>query len=85
MRRIGHVAVALALVTATGGPALAAGICQTQKFTCATTMPLGGYCECTARGQTEDGTVVDRAPRRGGRTNARAAGCGIHPNDPGCR
>lgn len=61
-----------------------ANVCQTDKnLICATTMPVGGFCECTAHGMTDDGTVLARAPS-GARINATAGGCGTHPNAPGC-
>jgi hypothetical protein len=66
-----------------GGSAMAANICQAGKLTCATTMPTGGYCECTAHGTTEGGTVVPKpAPHR--KVNASAGGCGTRPGTPGC-
>ncbi|MBV9758388.1 MAG: hypothetical protein JO047_15175 [Alphaproteobacteria bacterium] len=83
MRRIGFLIFALLpAATFTGGPAQA-NMCQTDHFSCATAMPLGGYCECTSRGNTESGDVVSRVERRG--VNATAGGCGAHPEDPGCR
>ncbi len=71
-------------MTAFGGEALAANTCRTDTLTCATTMPVGGYCECTSRGNTQGGAVVGntRASRRP--ANAIAGGCGAHPNAPGC-
>ena len=47
-------------------------------------MPVGGYCECTSRGRTEDGTVA-KAGARPGPANATAGGCGAQPNAAGCR
>lgn len=79
MGRFIILAVALAALAA---PASAANMCRTASLSCATTMPVGGYCECTARGQTEDGTVASAAPRR---TNSTAGGCGAQPNSAGCR
>ncbi len=71
-------AVALA-----GGAASAANICQAGKLTCATNMPVGGYCECTGGGTTQDGTVVAKpAPHR--KVNSTAGGCGVNPKAPGC-
>ncbi|MDT7952604.1 MAG: hypothetical protein RQ966_13970 [Acetobacteraceae bacterium] len=64
--------------------ASAANICNAPPLSCATTMPVGGYCECTAKGATHDGTVEAR-PAKGGRINSTAAGCGSNPNAPGCR
>jgi len=76
---------ALALMTlGAGGVAVAANTCVAEDLTCATTMPIDGYCECTARGVTKSGTVVAKAPAQR-RTNATAGGCGAHPNSPGCR
>ena len=66
------------------GSAYAANMCQAGKMNCATTMPVGGYCECTSRGTTTDGTVVAKpAARRS--TNATPGGCGANPSAPGCR
>lgn len=72
-----------AAVALAGGPAHAA-TCQAEGLTCPTTMPVGGYCECTSRGKTQGGTVVEKAasPKR---SNATAGGCGANPNAPGCR
>ena len=66
-----------------GGHALA-NVCRTNTLMCATTMPVDGYCECTSHGSMEDGTVVVSPPARQ-HLNASAGGCGLHPNDPGCR
>ncbi len=74
---------ALAAFAVAGGPARAAS-CQAEHMMCATAMPVGGYCECTARGATESGTVVDRPMSRRS-MNATAGGCGAHPNAAGCR
>jgi len=84
MRLIGYLSVALLAVTALGGPASAANICQAEKMTCATTMPVGGYCECVAHGNTQDGTVVSKAAPSH-KVNATAGGCGVNPNAPGCK
>lgn len=73
----------LALGLATGS-AQAAGICRSDHLTCATNMPVGGYCECTARGSTEGGTVEAR-PAPGNKVNSTSGGCGSQPNSPGCR
>ena len=67
------------------GSAQAANLCSAPPLSCATTMPIGGYCECSARGETKDGTVVERALRRSHRVNSTAGGCGTHPDAPGCR
>ena len=65
-------------------PAHAANVCSAPPLSCATTMPIGGYCECTSRGATQDGTVVEK-PVRGKPVNSTAGGCGVQPNAPGCR
>lgn len=84
MRRIVYLTFALlAAAVVTGGPAFA-NMCKTDNLTCATTMPVGGYCECTSRGTTEGGTAFTRIETRRP-PNATAGGCGAHPNDPGCR
>jgi hypothetical protein len=78
--------LALALFTAAefASGAAQANVCQAGKLTCATTMPVGGFCECTSGGTTQDGTVVSKpAPRR--KVNSTAGGCGSQPNAPGCR
>ena len=49
---------------------------------CSTTMPIGGYCECTAHGATHGGTVVNTPAKRP--INSTAGGCGAHPEAPGC-
>jgi len=71
----------LAVAALAAGPA-SANTCQTDKLTCATTMPVDGYCECTSHGMTQDGTVVSTPARRP--ANATAGGCGAHPQAPGC-
>ena len=64
-------------------PAAAANICQAEKLTCPTTMPVGGYCECKAHGDVQSGTVVPHhAPHAP--VNSTAGGCNLHPNAPGC-
>ncbi len=84
MRCTGFVTFAIvAVATFTAGPA-SANICRAEQLTCVTTMPVGGYCECTARGQTEGGEVVAR-PEPGHPVNATSGGCGAQPNSPGCR
>jgi hypothetical protein len=85
MRLTGYLSCALLAAAALGGGAAsAANICQAGRLTCATTMPIGGYCECTAHGNTQDGTVVSKAAPRE-RVNSTAGGCGAHPEAPGCR
>jgi hypothetical protein len=84
MRLISYPSVTLLAVTLLGaGGASAANICQAGKLTCATTMPVGGYCECTAHGVTQDGTVIPK-PAPHPKVNSTAAGCGAHPGSPGC-
>jgi hypothetical protein len=84
MRTIRTVTYALLAAAAlAGGPALA-NVCQAGRLICATTMPVGGYCQCTAHGNTEDGTVFARPPSKAP-VNATAGGCGSQPNAPGCR
>jgi hypothetical protein len=79
-----YLSAALLAVGAFGGPASAANMCRAERLTCPTTMPVGGYCECTAHGTTEGGTVESKlAPRAP--VNATAGGCGAHPGAPGCR
>lgn len=84
MRSIGFAAFALIIALSAGGPAYAANMCRAENLTCATTMPVGGYCECTAHGATKSGTVASSAAP-GGHDNSTAGGCGAHPNAPGCR
>ena len=84
MKHAAYFACAI-LAVALPGSATAANMCQADGgLTCATTMPLDGYCECTAHRSTQPGTVVPM-PRRGVRFNATAGGCGADPNSPGCR
>ncbi len=84
MRWTGYLAgVLLAAGVLAGGPALA-NFCQADTLNCATAMPVDGYCQCSARGTTEDGTVVGRLPA-GKRVNSTAGGCGVNPRAPGCR
>lgn len=84
MRLTGYLSCALLAVAALGGPASAANICQAEKMTCATTMPVGGYCECTAHGNSQDGTVVSKATPSH-KVNSTAGGCGANPSAPGCK
>jgi hypothetical protein len=77
--------LAAALMTAlavAGGQALA-NTCRGEHLTCPTSMPVDGYCECTAHGRTEGGTVVGHAPHE--HYNATSGGCGVNPGGPGCR
>jgi hypothetical protein len=73
----------LAVIACGGGAASAANICQAEKLACATTMPVGGFCQCTAHGATQDGTVVAK-PLPGQHVNATSGGCGAQPSAPGC-
>ncbi len=84
MRNVMFGALAVMSAMAFAGPALAANTCEAPPLSCATTMPVGGYCQCTARGTTQDGTVVSK-PAPGQRSNSTAGGCGAQPNAPGCR
>lgn len=84
MRTVASITATLGFVAAlTGGQALA-NVCQTDHMSCATTMPVDGYCQCTARGGTEDGTVLAR-PVSHQPINSRAGGCGAQPGAPGCK
>jgi hypothetical protein len=84
MRCIRHLTFAVVAAAALIGGAASANVCQTDRLMCATTMPVDGYCQCTAHGVTEDGTVVAKpAPRQ--RLNSTAGGCGSEPNAPGCK
>jgi hypothetical protein len=83
MRLISYSGVALLAVVMLGGGASAANICHAGNLTCATTMPVDGYCECTAHGVTKDGTVIPK-PAPHAPVNSTAAGCGAHPGTPGC-
>ncbi len=83
MRSTGYFAFALVVGLAAGSPAFAANMCRAENLSCATTMPVGGYCECTSHGVTKDGTVA--ASARGRADNSTAGGCGAHPNAAGCR
>jgi hypothetical protein len=76
-------ACAFLAVAAFGGSASAANICRAENLTCATTMPIDGYCECRAHGATEGGTVVAQ-PVSHHKVNATGGGCGAHPASPGC-
>lgn len=83
MRSIRYIFLGFITVVAlTGGPA-AANVCVAKPLTCATTMPLHGYCQCEAHGVTANGTVM-RKPATYHKVNSTAGGCGIHPNAAGC-
>lgn len=65
-----------------GAPAFAANMCKTENMSCATTMPVDGFCQCTSQGPTQDGKVVaDQAPAK---ANATSVGCSANSKDPGC-
>ncbi len=82
MRHFGRLICVLTVATGfAGGPAFA-NTCQADKLMCATTMPVGGYCECTAHGSAQGGTVISKPAR--GKINSTAGGCGAHPDAPGC-
>lgn len=81
MRIIAYLTFSLfAATTLTGGPAFA-NFCQAGRLICRTTMPVGGYCECTHRGTTAGGTVVRQARQP---VNSAAGGCSAQPDAPGC-
>jgi len=82
--RVFSMAAAFSAAILAATPALALNICQAGKLTCATHMPVGGFCECTAHGATQDGTVVAK-PAPNHKVNATAGGCGINPGAPGCK
>lgn len=83
MRTLPRFTAALAVAGMLSGGAALANVCQTDHLMCATTMPVDGYCQCTARGNAEDGTVVAKAPH-GMKINSIAGGCGANPRSPGC-
>jgi hypothetical protein len=83
MRSIALAAATLGFVATLSGGAALAAVCQTDRLLCATTMPVDGYCECSAHGATEGGTVVPKGPPHQA-INATAGGCGAHPKSPGC-
>ena len=80
--RMKHLRYLMAAAVMLAGPPALANTCQTGKMTCPTTMPVDGYCECTAQGATESGKVVSQPASTPGK--ATAAGCGAHPDAPGC-
>ena len=82
MKIAGFAIAAFLAAAPLGGAAFAANMCQAGKLSCATTMPVGGFCQCTSGGATESGTVTeDAAPAR---PNSTAGGCGANPSAPGC-
>jgi hypothetical protein len=76
-------AILFAAAALAAGPATAANSCHAETLSCPTTMPVGGYCECTVHGVTQSGTVMSKPPAHH-KTNATAGGCGAHPGAPGC-
>jgi hypothetical protein len=86
MTALRYLAAALLSLSATalaGGNA-EANTCRADPLICPTTMPVDGYCECTAHGTAIGGTVTATgaaAPRY----NAAGGGCGANSNDPGCQ
>jgi len=83
MRSLLHLAAALITTIALAGSPALANTCRTDKLTCPTAMPVGGYCECTSHGTTQGGEVSTPAPHA--HYNATAGGCGVNPGAPGCR
>jgi hypothetical protein len=84
MRRIRYLAGALLAIAALAGGPAHANVCVGEHLMCATTMPVGGYCQCTSHGNTEGGTVASKPPSHQP-LNSTAGGCGAQPNAPGCR
>jgi hypothetical protein len=83
MKSLGYLAAALIIAMALGGGQALANSCRAETLSCPTAMPLGGFCECTAHGTTQAGTVTTPAPHE--RYNSTAGGCGAEPGAPGCR
>jgi hypothetical protein len=84
MTPLRYLAAAFLCATAIAGGHAQANTCRADPLICPTTMPVDGYCECTAHGAAMSGTVTATgapAPRY----NAAGGGCGADPNDPGCR
>ena len=79
MRANGYVALALFAAAAIPSAPAFANTCQAGRLSCPTTMPIDGYCECTAHGTTEGGTVVSK-PAAHRPANATPGGCGAHPD-----
>ncbi len=82
MQHAAYLTAALAAAALFGAAPAHANVCHAGKLMCATTMPVGGFCECVSKGTTEDGTVETGAH---GKINATAGGCGTHPTAPGCK
>ena len=85
MRGIGTLTLALLAGVTLMSASAFANTCQTDRMTCATSMPVEGYCECTAHGTSEGGTVVSKPTPHLTGMNATSGGCGAHPDAPGCR
>ena len=85
MRMIGFIGGAFLLAaTFAPGPAAAANICRADNgVTCATGMPIDGYCECHARGEVQGGTVVGSVGSARSQQASRAD-CSANPQAPGC-
>ncbi len=82
--RLSHIlSFAVAMAPALAGNAWA-NACETPKLVCSTTMPVGGFCECSAHGTTEDGTVVAKRPAHR-KAVGTPVGCGTQANQPGCK
>ncbi len=82
MRLTGFLTLALLATPFAGGPALA-NMCQADGgLTCATGMPIDGYCECTSHGVTRGGTVVASMPHRV--RPVSKPNCTANPQAPGC-
>lgn len=84
MKCLGYLTAALTIAVALSGGQALANMCQAEDLLCPTTMPVDGYCQCTAHGVTKDGDVVAKPPAHA-RINARAGGCGAQPHAAGCR
>ena len=83
MKPLRYLAAVLITAMPLAGGAALANTCRTDKLTCPTAMPVGGYCECTSRGTTEGGEVTPPAAHE--HYNAGTGGCGTNPSAPGCR
>jgi len=84
MKALAFVAAALTAACMLAGGAAAANVCVTPHLQCTTTMPTDGFCQCTARGATEDGSVKPPPPGPA-KLNSTAGGCGAEPNSAGCK
>jgi hypothetical protein len=83
MKPLGYFAAVLIAATVLAGGQAHANTCRTDKLSCPTSMPVGGYCECTSRGTTEGGEVT--APAAHEHYNSTTGGCGVNPGATGCR